>query len=379
MTAYQIGVIDAAHTPEVAAVRAYVAAALKHFGLALGSDVAWAPGDAFAPAQDRGAVMLLVGNGAVSMAPITPLLERHIPIVPVASTLPAVPREIPAPLRHLNCLAWTEHGPERVATTLLECLGLLPRQRRVFLSYRRDESREVALQLFDAFSARQFDVFLDTHGVPPAVDFQATLWHRLCESDVLVMLDTPGYFGSRWSAAEYSRALSKGIAVLRIQWPDHTPSEYTESASRAELLRAEIDEHSGRLSGPAVERLCRQLEHVRSQGHAIRFLNLVSKVQDAITRIHGVFHGVGVGNVLHLSLPNGRPLTAFPAVGVPTAQTMHAASRQTPDSTVAVVYEPLGLLPEWLEHLAWLGGHIRTARWVDVAQLSWELGDWSPT
>lgn len=377
MAAYEIGIIDPGNSPKVAAVRTMVAAALGHFGLALGTDVGWVVGDGFDPRQDRGAVLLLVGGGSDPMATVTPLLDRHVPIVPVASTLPDVPREIPAPLRHLNCLAWEEHGPERVAVTLLECLGLLPRQRRVFLSYRRDESREVALQLFDAFSARQFDVFLDTHGVPPAVDFQAMLWHRLCESDVLVMLDTPHYFDSRWSAAEYARALAKGIAVLRIQWPDHTPSIRTSTASRAELLREEIDAQLGQLNAAAVQRICDQLEHVRSEGHAVRRLNLVSKVKQAITQIGGEFHGVGVGNAIYLALPDGRPLSAFPTVGVPSARTMHTASLEAPGTTVAVVFEPIGMLPDWLEHLAWLGGHIRSARWVDVARLSWDLADWA--
>jgi hypothetical protein len=99
---------------------------------------------------------------------------------------------------------------------LLECVGLLPRQRRVFVSYRRDEARQAALQMFDALSSRHFYVFLDTHGITPAEDFQAMLWHRLCDSDVLLMLDTPNYFEGRWTSAEFGRALAKGISVLRI-------------------------------------------------------------------------------------------------------------------------------------------------------------------
>src|SRR5262249_25131364 len=58
----------------------------------------------------------------------------------------------------------------------------------------------------NSMSARHFDVFLDTHSVSVAADFQAALWHRLCDSDVLVMLDTPDYFASRWTTAEWGRA-----------------------------------------------------------------------------------------------------------------------------------------------------------------------------
>ena len=58
---------------------------------------------------------------------------------------PNIGSEIPVPLKAVNCLTYADHGPIRIAAALLECVGLLPRQRRVFLSYRRDEARDAAL------------------------------------------------------------------------------------------------------------------------------------------------------------------------------------------------------------------------------------------
>ena len=92
-------------------------------------------------------------------------------------------------------------------------------KRQVFLSYKRDESAAAAVQLFAELSARQYEVFLDTHSIAAGVDFQESLWHSLCDVDVLLMLDSPNYFASRWTAAEYGRALAKGIGVLRVEWP----------------------------------------------------------------------------------------------------------------------------------------------------------------
>lgn len=199
---------------------------------------------------------------------------------------------------------------------------MLSRDRRVFLSYRRQESRQAALQLFEAISARGFDVFLDTHDIAPGDDFQAVLWHRLCDCDVLLMLDTPGYFESRWTEAEFGRALAKGIAVLRVGWPDSTPSTRVATASRAELLETEILS-DGRLSNLAVGRICQQLEGVRSQSYAVRYLNLTSSLRDAITRIGGTFSGIGVHRSIHLQLADGTEIVACPTVGVPTSRTLH--------------------------------------------------------
>ena len=295
---------------------------------------------------------------------------------PIASDVTRVNIEIPELLRPLNCLAYTAGGSQRVATALLECAGLLPRQRRVFVSYRRGEAREAALQLFDALSTRLFDVFLDTHGIPPAEDFQTMLWHRLCDSDVLLMLDTPGYFESRWTSAEFGRALAKGISVLRVGWPDCTPSARTATASRAELLPEEVDAATGRLAECAVERICLQLEEVRSQSHAVRSVNLVSNLRNAIQAIGGQLVGVGPSKAVYIQLADGRNVVVYPTVGVPTSTTLHDASSNSPDQSVAVVYDHVGLHPRWLGHLDWLGQHIHSARWVKASEAGWQFADW---
>lgn len=234
---YELAVLGAPTDAILGELENSISAATAPFGLRLGEEIAWhVRPNVFDPAQTKSAAAVFFGGADAPATNVESLLRRGIPILPVVSDITKVQEEIPALLRPLNCLAYNVGGVQRTTSALLECAGLLPRQRRVFVSYRRDEARQAALQLFDAFSARLFDVFLDTHGIAPAEDFQAMLWHRLCDSDVLVMLDTPNYFGSRWTSAEFGRALAKGISVLRVGWPDSTPSIRTGTASRAELV-----------------------------------------------------------------------------------------------------------------------------------------------
>lgn len=241
---YHLAVLGVPSDEQVNELEQIVAEALQLFGLRLGHEVGWEVRPAaFNPDQQKSAAAVFYGGSNPPTANVAQLLKRGIPILPVASEAGRIAGEIPELLRPLNCLSYNAGGTPRVATALLECTGLLPRQRRVFVSDRREEAREAALQLFDAFSARVFDVFLDTQGIAPAEDFQAMLWHRLCDSDVLVMLDTPGYFENRWTSAEFGRALAKGISVLRIGWPDSMPLVRTATASRAELLPEEVDEN----------------------------------------------------------------------------------------------------------------------------------------
>jgi hypothetical protein len=373
---YQLALMGAPTDAQVGELEAIVRTQVEMFNLHLGSEVGWVVRPAeFNPDQRQSSAAVFFGGNNPPLANIASLLKRGIPVLPVPSDIVNVSTEIPEVLRPLNCLGYNE-GAVRVATALLECAGLLPRQRRVFVSYRRNEAREAALQLFDVLSARLFDVFLDTHGIPPAEDFQAMLWHRLCDSDVLVMLDTPSYFGSRWTEAEYGRALSKGITVLRVGWPGFTPSKRVATASRVDLTESEIDLASGRIADQALDRICKNLEQVRSRSIAVRTVNLVSNLRIAIETIGGQVIGVGPSRAVHVRLADDRPVVVYPTVGVPTSSTLHDASLVSPDQKVAVVYDHVGLDPKWQGHLDWLGGHVATAKWIKSAETAWQFADW---
>lgn len=374
--AYELALLGQPTKKQVAEIEDAVSGIISLFGLELRNHVAWSvQPSTFQPSQTRTAAALFFGGKGVPIGAASTLAAQAIPVIPVVSSLTSVSNELPESIRAFGAIPYSA-GPKRIAVALLECAGLLPRQRRVFVSYRRDEARSAALQLFDAFSARLYDVFLDTHGVAPGDDFQEVLWHRLCDSDVLVMLDTPTYFGSRWTAAEFGRALAKGISVLSVGWPAVTPSPRTSTSTRVDLLPTEIDSRDGSIAPSAIERICEQLEAVRSESIAVRRLNLVSTVAIGLERIRGKVVGLGLGNGIYLELADGRRVVVYPAVGVPTSKTLHEAVLLTPNEEVAVVYDHIGLSEDWLQHLSWLGKNIAAPRWMKAAEVAWDLAGW---
>jgi hypothetical protein len=139
------------------------------------------------------------------------IFTESVPIIPVVNSLEQFSICIPEFLQPTNgfCLNGQDTEIKELATLMMECVGLLRRQRRIFVSYRRTESRDAALQIHDLLMRKGFDVFLDTHDIRPGEPFQDVLWHKLCDSDVLIMLDTPTYFESRWTREEIGRARAK--------------------------------------------------------------------------------------------------------------------------------------------------------------------------
>lgn len=372
---YELAVVGAPTRAQVQDLERAIRESIDGFGLVLGTDVEWyVKPTEFRPAAVHSCAAVFFGAPGATLPDAGELFRRGIPIVPVASRADKVSAEIPSNLSAINCLFYSDGGADRVATALLECVGLLPKQRRVFVSYRRPESRDAALQLFSDLSERQFEVFLDTHGISPAEHFQEMLWHKLCDSDVLLMLDTPTYFESKWTESEFGSALAKGIGILQVVWPGVTPSDRTATATRLQLVPEDL--RKGLLSAGARKRIRSALESVRTKSHAVRTVNMVTKIREAVQKVGGKIDGVGASRSVHVQVPGGVNLLVVPAIGVPTSTTLHDASVGMERGKVAVVYDHVGLRKRWVEHLDWLGERVTDVRWMKESDVALDLARW---
>lgn len=372
---YQCLIFGTPSPQQAAALRASLARAMSDFGLEIGHHFSIDQGITGNFVDTAPAVAMFFGNPGATLPEHAQLMRLSIPVIPLVSSLANVSAVLPECLRAINALALDPLDTNLVkpASVALQCLGLLPSQRRVFISYRRNESRDVAVQIFEALSARQFDVFLDTHSVGAAVDFQSVLWHRLCDSDVVVMLDTPGFFESRWTRAEWGRASDKHISILQVLWPGHTASRYSALATPMPLAAADLT--GTRLTDEIVGRLALQVEALRSKSIALRHANIAGHLRCAIESLGGSIEGVGLRRSLIMKLPSGSPLVAYPSVGVPTAVTLHDAVRDGDTRPAVLVYDHVGLSDQWMTHLNWLGANFTTVKWIKSRQAGWELAE----
>jgi TIR domain len=291
---------------------------------------------------------------------------------------------VPDFLQGINALRRRSEDPEQteLAVALLECVGLLRRQRRVFVSYRRVESRAAAMQLHDLLSARVFDVFLDTHDVRAGEPFQDVLWHRLCDSDVMVMLDTPTYFQSKWTRQEIGRALSKEIHVLRVVWPDQRPVKFTEMSEPVHLEQADLEGPEGPIRQQVADRIILAVENLRSRSIASRYMSITGKLRAEIKKIEQIgaaIDGVGAHRAVSIRLDDKR-IWAYPVVGIPTAELLNdvaeKASRAGQRETPVLVYDHVGIQGWWEAHLDWLDRNVKAVKAVKVHEAAWVFAGW---
>lgn len=381
MSLYELAILGCPSSDERQRLTTTLNDLVDEFGLILGREVIVHDG-ASLPDRDKFAACAAAyfgGDTPIEVEPARKLLAASVPVIPTISADGEFGRQIPASLQPANGLKRRADDPNmtELATALLECVGLLRRQRRVFVSYRRIESRAAALQLHDLLNSRGFDVFLDTHDIRPGDPFQDILWHRLVDSDVMVMLDTPGYFDSRWTRQEIGRARAKEIQVLRVIWPEHVPNKLTDLSETVYLNAEELEGPDGPILESVAETILLKVERLRSRSIASRYMSITGKFRADMEKIGAIVEGVGIHRAIAVRLSDDRKVWAYPIVGIPTAEILNdiadKATRAAQQELPVLVYDHVGIHKAWNAHLQWLDGQIRAVRAIKVAEAGWAL------
>lgn len=384
MSHYELAILGSPTEAERAALVRAIATLVGDFGMEIGRELILHDGASVAGRNPRAAFVAAYFGGvpACDVEAARMLVAQSAPVVPTVGPTQEFGACIPDFLQSANGLRrrGDDEAMRELAAALLECIGLLRQQRRVFVSYRRTEARAAALQLHDLLSARGFDVFLDTHDIRPGDPFQEVLWHRLVDSDVMVMLDTPTYFESRWTRQEIGRARAKEIHVLRVIWPGLEPNRMTDLAETVYLDANELTGSDGPIVDTAADAILLRVEDLRSRSIAARFMSITGKLRADIVKIGAEVEGIGAHRAIAVRLLDQRKVWAYPIVGIPTAEILNdvveKARRAEQQGIPVLVYDHIGIRQAWTAHLKWLDEQIAAVRAIKVSDAGWELAGW---
>ena len=311
-------------------------------------------------------------------SPLDQLNRDSIAIAPIVTSKTQVAFEIPNELRHINVIEVGMNGDNipRLASLVFETFRLLRKERGIFISYRRKGSQPLADRLYDELDNRGFDVFIDIRSVPPAVDFQAELWHRMSDVDTVLLIDTPGFREGRWTRAELAQANLLGIQTLHLLWPGQVEDRNFAFSRYVKLFVTDFSGPSpGRgatIKQAAVDAICDLAEELRAQAMALRYAHLVDNFCDA-ARDLAFDPTVQPERWISVDLKNGNFLAVVPAVGRPTSDRINSifesiSEHKAADAPIWAIYDSRGIHENWVKHLGWLDGHlpIRTVSVADV-------------
>ncbi len=142
-----------------------------------------------------------------------------IPVLPHGSNVNTV---LPNPLDDRNVVF--HHGPvDQTVNQILQPILFGDTKRRVFISYRRNDTQQLADQLFDSLSQAGFNVFLDRFSGTPGRLFPEELCEEIIDKGLILLLESPGIRNSPWTLAELGFAYLHQIGRIAINVNRSTP------------------------------------------------------------------------------------------------------------------------------------------------------------
>lgn len=279
--------------------------------------------------------------------------------------------EIPEILGNQNGLKYSSKEKDKIVNLILESFGKLRNTRKVFISYRRDQSTSIAIQLYEALERNNFDVFLDTHSIKQGEPFQDELWHRMTDCDVIVLLNTEGFLERKWCKEEIAEASAKQIGVLQLVWPNHKLEKMAEVCIPINLQPEDFldnkftDKDTSKLTQEKVLQIVQQAESLRARNLASRqdslitnFLNIAKKYGKAMT--------VQPQRFITENLNENKRRIFIPSVGIPQSTDYYQSSELKKEiqeysvEEVYLIYDNVRIREKWLKHLDYLN------KWLDV-------------
>jgi hypothetical protein len=381
MTKYQIAIFTNSAETQAETLKGTLQAKVHELGIDH-SHIAFFDEKTIASADPKAptvAVFLSTTKHPANQHEIERLVLNGTMVVPVVKTLSEFNQYVPKSLSEINGMEFSSGDSklERPAAVLLEGLNLLRRSRRLFISYRRSETQAIAIQLYEALDHHGFDVFLDTVSIRAGEPFQEILWHRLADTDVIVLLDTPGFMKSRWTVQELARANSTSIQVLQLVWPTHRLDASAAFSKAIALTGTDFSSSTSigpdaRLKEDVIEKVTIEVESLRARAIAARYAYLVEEFC-ADARSLGLVPYVQPERFIALEPKRDFLVAAVPTVGIPDAVRYQEIADQIQrhpkkHAEVVLLFDERGIYSKWLRHLDWLDQHKLPVRSLQVAE-----------
>jgi hypothetical protein len=274
-------------------------------------------------------------------------------------------KEIPELLSNQNGIQFSEFRREKIVDLILESFGKLRNSRKIFVSYKRDESTSIAIQLYEALEKNNFDVFLDTHSIKQGEPFQEELWHRMTDCDVILLLNTKKFLESEWCENEIAEASVKQIGVIQLIWPNHKLERMAEICFPYQLTEKHFinksfeNKDTSKLNEESVNEIVRQVESIRARNLASRQDNLITEFLN-FARKHNKEMTIQPERFITEDLGDNKRRIFIPSVGIPQSFDCNTSSELKKEiknfsvEDVFLIYDDVRIREKWLKHLSYL-------------------------
>ena len=156
-------------------------------------------------------------NSRVKMA-----LDSGLEVVPVIDGIGPPSEQVSPQLEYNYAVTWTPGSgvPPELLTAVFETLGVVEKERKVFIAYRQTDASPIAIRLHDELVKKRFSVFLDKFQTRSPQNIQEEIDEALEDAAFVLLLYSPDMPSSKWVDWEITRALKSNLSVLVVKWSD---------------------------------------------------------------------------------------------------------------------------------------------------------------
>jgi hypothetical protein len=199
------------------------------------------------------------------------------------------------PLRAVNATFWKSRIDETVPE-IFQRTEVTSSSSRVFISYRRTDTLELAFQLYDELDHKGFEVFLDRYSIPSGYNFQRRLNQELMDKSMVVLLESKNIQQSDWTRHEISFAIRNRLGLLTVPMPDIDANTYLSSSARRPLKATDFVSKKpdsagmwGRLEDNPMRQLLDEIKRVHADSLFKRRERLRTELVSTLNA-----HGIGI-------------------------------------------------------------------------------------
>lgn len=251
-------------------------------------------------------LLAVVSDGATRIRP-DESYERWLAASPSHRVLCVFPADasvtplLPPSIAKYQVARWLD-GVTDALPDVLAVLGITPEDFRIFITYRRDETADLAEQVFDALHHERFDVFLDRFRIDPGLDFQVRLTEELAHKSLVMAIESPGILESRWTQHEINFAIAHRLGILAVHVPGGTRVDEIEDDERwlTEPADYQDDDHT-LLRESVMKRLIGWVKQHHAQALLRRREELQRSLTAALVRAGLAVPGFGPNGVFRLN------------------------------------------------------------------------------
>lgn len=149
------------------------------------------------------------------------LLAKNYSILPIVEDLKNCKICLPEELNVINVLEVKENEAiDKIKNYILKYFGLIDTNRKVFISYKRDDCEGFAQELFTELSKKNYIPFLDSYIIEPSINFQEHLKHELADSEIMLFINSTNYGKSKWCKEELLAASEMQVGIVHLYFDD---------------------------------------------------------------------------------------------------------------------------------------------------------------